>query len=47
MANENLESKRWLIAIAAVVINSSRDRVRMVGFKIPLNMHGWDGKQYS
>ncbi len=46
MANENLESKRWLIAIAAVVIQLCLGTVYAWSvFKIPLmNMHGWDGK---
>ena len=51
MANEKLESKRWLIAIAAVVIQLCLGTVYAWSvFKIPLmNMHGWDGKtvQYT
>ncbi len=51
MANENLESKRWLIAIAAVVIQLCLGTVYAWSvFKNPLmNMHGWDGKtvQYT
>jgi len=51
MANENLESKRWFIAIAAVVIQLCLGTVYAWSvFKIPLmNMHGWDGKtvQYT
>ena len=47
MANENLESKRWLIAIAAVVIQLCLGTVYAWSvFKIPLmKMHGWDGKE--
>ena len=46
MANENLESKRWFIAIAAVVIQLCLGTVYAWSvFKNPLmNMHGWDGK---
>lgn len=46
MANENLESKRWLIAIAAIVIQLCLGTVYAWSvFKIPLmKMHGWDGK---
>ena len=51
MANENLESKRWLIAGAAVVIQLCLGTVYAWSvFKIPLmKMHGWDGKtvQYT
>ena len=51
MANENLESKRWFIAIAAVVIQLCLGTVYAWSvFKNPLmNMHGWDGKsvQYT
>jgi OFA family oxalate/formate antiporter-like MFS transporter len=51
MANENLESKRWLIAIAAIVIQLCLGTVYAWSvFKNPLmNMHGWDGKtvQYT
>jgi len=46
MTNQNLESKRWFIAIAAVVIQLCLGTVYAWSvFKIPLmNMHGWDGK---
>ncbi|HDP80752.1 MAG TPA: MFS transporter [Spirochaetes bacterium] len=46
MSNENLESKRWLIAIAAIVIQLCLGTVYAWSvFKIPLmKMHGWDGK---
>jgi OFA family oxalate/formate antiporter-like MFS transporter len=51
MANENLESKRWLIAGAAVVIQLCLGTVYAWSvFKMPLmKMHGWDGKtvQYT
>lgn len=51
MVNENLESKRWWIAVAAVVIQLCLGTVYAWSvFKIPLmNMHGWDGKtvQYT
>ncbi len=51
MANENLESKRWWIAVAAVVIQLCLGTVYAWSvFKNPLmNMHGWDGKtvQYT
>ena len=51
MVNENLESKRWWIAAAAVVIQLCLGTVYAWSvFKIPLmNMHGWDGKtvQYT
>ena len=51
MANENLESKRWLIAIAAVVIQLCLGTVYAWSvFKNPLmQMHGWEGKsvQYT
>ena len=51
MANENLESKRWLIAGAAVVIQLCLGTVYAWSvFKNPLmKMHGWDGKsvQYT
>jgi OFA family oxalate/formate antiporter-like MFS transporter len=51
MANENLESKRWWIAGAAVVIQLCLGTVYAWSvFKNPLmNMHGWDGKtvQYT
>src|SRR4030065_1384044 len=51
MVNENLESKRWWIAVAAVVIQLCLGTVYACAvFKIPLmNMHGWDGKtvQYT
>jgi OFA family oxalate/formate antiporter-like MFS transporter len=51
MANENLESKRWLIAIAAVVMQLCLGTVYAWSvFKNPLmKMHGWDGKtvQYT
>ena len=51
MSNENLESKRWLIAGAAVVIQLCLGTVYAWSvFKNPLmNMHGWDGKtvQYT
>ncbi len=47
MANENLESKRWLIAGAAVIIQLCLGTVYAWSvFKIPLmKMHGWDGKE--
>ncbi len=46
MANENLESKRWGIAAAAVVIQLCLGTVYAWSvFKIPLmKMHGWEGK---
>ncbi|HON59479.1 MAG TPA: OFA family MFS transporter [Smithella sp.] len=46
MANENLESKRWWIALAAVIIQLCLGTVYAWSvFKIPLmKMHGWDGK---
>lgn len=51
MANENLETKRWGIAAAAVVIQLCLGTVYAWSvFKMPLmNMHGWDGKtvQYT
>ena len=51
MSNENLESKRWLIAGAAVVIQLCLGTVYAWSvFKNPLmNMHHWDGKtvQYT
>ena len=51
MASENLETKRWGIAAAAVVIQLCLGTVYAWSvFKIPLmNMHGWDGKtvQYT
>src|SRR4030066_2467505 len=51
MANENLESKRWWSAVAAVVIQLCLGTVYAGSvFKNPLmNMHGWDGKtvQYT
>ncbi len=51
MSNENLESKRWLIAIAAVVIQLCLGTVYAWSvFKLPLmDMWGWDGKtvQYT
>jgi OFA family oxalate/formate antiporter-like MFS transporter len=51
MSNENLESKRWWIALAAVVIQLCLGTVYAWSvFKNPLmNMHGWDGKtvQYT
>ena len=51
MANENLESKRWGIAAAAVVIQLCLGTVYAWSVFInPLmNMHGWDGKtvQYT
>ena len=51
MANENLESKRWLIAGAAVIIQLCLGTVYAWSvFKNPLmKMHGWDGKsvQYT
>ncbi|MFH0977091.1 MAG: OFA family MFS transporter [Spirochaetota bacterium] len=51
MSNENLESKRWGIAIAAIVIQLCLGTVYAWSvFKNPLmNMHGWDGKsvQYT
>jgi OFA family oxalate/formate antiporter-like MFS transporter len=51
MANENLESKRWLIAGAAVVMQLCLGTVYAWSvFKNPLMaMHGWDGKtvQYT
>ena len=51
MANENLESKRWLIAGAAVVMQLCLGTVYAWSvFKNPLmKMHGWDGKtvQYT
>ncbi|MFZ2396481.1 MAG: OFA family MFS transporter [Smithella sp.] len=51
MANENLESKRWLIAGAAVIIQLCLGTVYAWSvFKMPLmKMHGWDGKtvQYT
>jgi len=51
MANENLESKRWSIAIAAVIIQLCLGTVYAWSvFKNPLmKMHGWDGKsvQYT
>jgi OFA family oxalate/formate antiporter-like MFS transporter len=51
MSEERLESKRWLIAIAAVVIQLCLGTVYAWSvFKNPLmNMHGWDGKtvQYT
>jgi len=51
MSNENLESKRWWIAIAAIVIQLCLGTVYAWSvFKIPLmKMHGWDGKtvQYT
>jgi OFA family oxalate/formate antiporter-like MFS transporter len=45
MANENLESKRWWIAAAAVVIQLCLGTVYAWSvFKIPLmKMHGWEG----
>ena len=45
MVNENLESKRWWIAAAAVVIQLCLGTVYAWSvFKMPLmNMHGWDG----
>ena len=47
MANENLESKRWWIAVAAVVIQLCLGTVYAWSvFKMPLmNMHGWEGKE--
>ena len=51
MVNENLESKRWWIAAAAVIIQLCLGTVYAWSvFKMPLmNMHGWDGKtvQYT
>ncbi len=51
MSNENLETKRWGIAAAAVVIQLCLGTVYAWSvFKIPLmNMHGWEGKtvQYT
>jgi OFA family oxalate/formate antiporter-like MFS transporter len=51
MSNANLESKRWLIAIAAVVIQLCLGTVYAWSvFKLPLmNKWGWDGKsvQYT
>ncbi|HPD55976.1 MAG TPA: OFA family MFS transporter [Smithellaceae bacterium] len=51
MANENLESKRWWIAVAAVVIQLCLGTVYAWSvFKNPLmQMHGWEGKavQYT
>jgi len=51
MANENLESKRWLIAGAAVIIQLCLGTVYAWSvFKNPLmQMHGWEGKsvQYT
>jgi OFA family oxalate/formate antiporter-like MFS transporter len=51
MVNENLESKRWWIAAAAVVIQLCLGTVYAWSvFKMPLmNMHGWDGRtvQYT
>lgn len=51
MANENLESKRWLIAGAAIIIQLCLGTVYAWSvFKNPLmKMHGWDGKtvQYT
>ena len=51
MANENLESKRWLIAGAAIVMQLCLGTVYAWSvFKNPLmKMHGWDGKtvQYT
>jgi OFA family oxalate/formate antiporter-like MFS transporter len=51
MSNENLESKRWLIAGAAVIIQLCLGTVYAWSvFKIPLmKMHGWDGQsvQYT
>lgn len=51
MGNENLESKRWWIAVAAVIIQLCLGTVYAWSvFKNPLmNMHGWDGKtvQYT
>jgi OFA family oxalate/formate antiporter-like MFS transporter len=51
MANENLESKRWLIAGAAVIIQLCLCTVYAWSvFKNPLmQMHGWEGKsvQYT
>lgn len=46
MGNENLESKRWGIAAAAVVIQLCLGTVYAWSvFKMPLmKMHGWDGK---
>src|SRR4030042_2213264 len=46
MVNENLEVKRWWIAVSAVVIQLCLGTVYAWSvFKIPLmNMHGWDGK---
>ncbi|HQK27418.1 MAG TPA: MFS transporter, partial [Smithellaceae bacterium] len=46
MANENLESKRWWIAVAAVVIQLCLGTVYAWSvFKLPLmKMHGWEGK---
>jgi MFS transporter, OFA family, oxalate/formate antiporter len=45
MANENLESKRWWIAVAAVVIQLCLGTVYAFSvFKNPLiKMHGWEG----
>jgi len=45
MTNDNLESKRWLIAIGAVVIQLCLGTVYAWSvFKIPLmKMHGWEG----
>jgi OFA family oxalate/formate antiporter-like MFS transporter len=51
MANENLESKRWWIAVGAVIMQLCLGTVYAWSvFKIPLmKMHGWDGKtvQYT
>ena len=51
MSNENLESKRWWIAVGAVIIQLCLGTVYAWSvFKIPLmKMHGWDGKtvQYT
>jgi len=51
MANENLESKRWGIAVAAIVIQLCLGTVYAWSvFKNPLmQMHGWEGKtvQYT
>jgi len=51
MANENLESKRWWIAVGAVIIQLCLGTVYAWSvFKNPLmKMHGWDGKtvQYT
>ncbi|MBN2402088.1 MAG: OFA family MFS transporter [Spirochaetes bacterium] len=51
MSNQNLESKRWWIAVAAVVIQLCLGTVYAWSvFKNPLmKMHGWDGQtvQYT